>query len=176
MDHQDIQGGSRGTLPKERLCPHGYLLPVLQLKKTLWRTLKKNLRDEYIGLTKSLPDDVQILTLEHWEKQTILLRFENILEADEIGAKDITIDLKGLFTSFEIISLNETTLGANQLLEENSRLKWNVGDCLPGLDDCINNHVPKIKANKRDRRALKDLLVTLSPMQIRTFLAKVNFA
>ena len=69
--------------------------------------------------------------------------------------------LQELFTLFTITELQETTLGANMLLEENVRLQW------PGsaIDD-------KVSPSKKD---VDDLAITLAPMQIRTFLAKITY-
>lgn len=85
---------------------------------------------QYSGLTRALPDNVQILTLEPWIGMNFLLRLEHVLEKNEDPnlSKPVTVNLKGIFTPFEIISIRETTLGANQWLDENKRLQFAPGD------------------------------------------------
>jgi hypothetical protein len=61
-----------------------------------------------------------------------------------------------LFATFTITELEETTLGANIPLEDSVRLSW------PGTGDT------------EDGKNLDGLKVTLAPMQIRTFLAKIT--
>ncbi|KAI4469630.1 alpha-mannosidase [Holotrichia oblita] len=79
----------------------------------------------YAGLLRSLPDNVQILTLEPWKADTFLLRLEHVLEKSEdpILSQPVTVDLKNLFSTFDIIWYNETTLGANEWLSDNEKNK-----------------------------------------------------
>lgn len=66
-----------------------------------------------------------------------------------------------MFTLFTITELQEATLGAHMLLAENQRLHW------PGSE---------LKEQyKKGKRDVDDLTVTLAPMEIRTFLAKVTY-
>ncbi len=48
------------------------------------------------GLTRALPDNVQLLTLEPWREGTQLLRLEHIYDMGEhpILSQPITIDLR----------------------------------------------------------------------------------
>lgn len=61
-------------------------------------------------------------------------------------------------------SLRETTLGANQWLEDNERLEWSIQD-----DDADKAQMSK------SQRETDDLEITLTPMQIRTFIADVVY-
>lgn len=72
---------------------------------------------------------MQILTLEPWHAMYFLLRLEHVLEKyeDPKLSQPVTVDLKGLFSPFEIVSIKETTLGANQWLEDNHRLRFEKG-------------------------------------------------
>ncbi|KAF5279397.1 hypothetical protein FQA39_LY05507 [Lamprigera yunnana] len=92
-----------------------------------YKNYKQKYKMEYSGLKRALPDNVQILTLEPWMGFKNLLRFEHVLEKheDPVLSKPVTIDLRGLFSSFEITSYRETTLGANQWLSENKKLMFN---------------------------------------------------
>lgn len=116
----------------------------------------KNL--QFSNLKTPLPENVHILSLEPWNNNTVLLRLEHILEKndDENLSKEVTVDLTDLFTKFAIKKLVETALGGNMLIEESVRLKW------PGQE----NTSPK---------KIDGLKVSLAPMEIRTFLAKVVY-
>ncbi|KAJ9579724.1 hypothetical protein L9F63_004650 [Diploptera punctata] len=81
---------------------------------------------EYSALKSSLPQNIQILTLEPWKNSTLLLRLEHILEmGDESSLPDtVQLSFKNLFKNMEIMSARETTLAANQFLEDSKRLEW----------------------------------------------------
>jgi lysosomal alpha-mannosidase len=116
---------------------------------------------KYEGLTRTLPENVQILTLEPWRDNTYLVRLEHMFEKDEdaVLSNPITIHLEDLFTTFSISEIGETTLGANQWIgdyQEEEKLIWN--DQLP---------TPLTRLDVND-----PLKIELSPMQIRTFLIK----
>mgnify|MGYP005983619713 len=50
---------------------------------------------QFSNLKTSLPDNVQLLTLEPWKDNTILLRLEHVLEKDDDPnlSVDVTVDL-----------------------------------------------------------------------------------
>lgn len=66
------------------------------------------------------------------------------------------INFQGLFKTFEIVSLKETALAADRLLEEVERLQWNID------------------ANSTFYSLADDFTISLSPMEIRTFIAKIR--
>jgi lysosomal alpha-mannosidase len=111
---------------------------------------------QYSGLPRALPNNVQILTLEPWKGVSFLLRLEHVFEKgeDEVLSQPAVVNLRDLFTPFEITTVQETTLGANQWLEQNNRLQFSTK-----------------KNEKRATlvQALDDYQITLNPMQIRTF-------
>lgn len=125
----------------------------------------KKFRTKYSGLKTSLPPNVHLLTMEPWKKGTKLLRFEHIFEFDDdpVLSKPVTVVLKDLFTDFDIVSLTETTLSANQFIKDARRLNWNTGR---------SNDIGKPGTNDK---AVSDLIVSLIPMQIRTFIAEVKY-
>ncbi|KAJ3663686.1 hypothetical protein Zmor_007917 [Zophobas morio] len=69
---------------------------------------------KFEALSKSLDDNVHILTLEPW-KDSYLLRLEHIFEKNEDAtlSTDAEVDLENLFTQFNITELKSVTLGAN---------------------------------------------------------------
>jgi len=120
------------------------------------------------GLNKTLPPNVHILTLEPWKDDAILLRLEHLFEAGEAQrmSQPVEINIQDLFSMFSIESVKETTLGANQLLSENKRMKWE-----PETNDIIQN-----KEESRQTVEVYDnvINVLLKPMEIRTFILKVK--
>ncbi|KAK9693086.1 Glycosyl hydrolases family 38 C-terminal beta sandwich domain [Popillia japonica] len=136
----------------------------------LWIYLKK----EFAGLTRNLPDNVQLLTLEPWRSSdnTLLLRLEHVLEKDEDHtlSMNATVDLNGLFTYFDIVSIQEMTLDGNQPLHESERLEWVVGN------EFKYYYVsPTGRKTNYTQAPFKYNMVDLSPMQIRTFLLTVTY-
>ncbi|KAJ8964251.1 hypothetical protein NQ314_005027 [Rhamnusium bicolor] len=158
---------------------------------------KNKYRMEFAGLKRALPDNVQILTLEPWKGFSLLLRLEHVLENDEDPNLSVPaiIDLKNLFSPFEIKSLRETTLGANQWLSENHRLQFetagNLEDLLNGnyqiLDEDEEESRNKLNSEQSDSRnyvkretlvevpdSTDNFEITFQPMQIRTFVIEIN--
>lgn len=154
---------------------------------------KANYKMEYAGLQKALPDNVQILTLEPWIGFSFLLRLEHILENNEdaVLSKPASVNLKNLFAPFEILSIKETTLGANQWLSENERLKFDIAaslEALVHLDQSVDDSELRKKWNRTTfinnnaKREVvievpvdvEDFTINLTPMQIRTFVIEVK--
>ncbi|XP_014218055.1 lysosomal alpha-mannosidase isoform X2 [Copidosoma floridanum] len=115
------------------------------------------------GLVGELPRNVQILTLEPWKDGEVLLRLEHIFEKDETRAYSIPaqVDLKNIFSGFTVQSVQETTLGANKWAKDKKRLDWQLE-----VDDVVDNEVTE---NTLDA----SYVVTLKPMEIRTFVVKL---
>jgi lysosomal alpha-mannosidase len=127
--------------------------------------IQSTLNLNFDGLAKTLPDNVHILTLEPWQEDSYILRLEHILEnnEDDSLSQAVSVDLSGLFSLFEVTEIRETTLGANQWLDEfeaKEKYVWNV----KGGGSVVNN---KPSAAPRADE------ISLNPMQIRTFVVKV---
>ncbi|XP_025265136.1 lysosomal alpha-mannosidase isoform X1 [Camponotus floridanus] len=120
------------------------------------------------GLTKALPPNVHILTLEPWKDDTILLRLEHIFEVGEAQqlSQPVEVNIQDLFSTFLIESIKETTLGANQLLSENNRMEWE-----PETNEIILNEDDNVQPVEIHDNVVN---VLLKPMEIRTFILKVN--
>ncbi|KAL3274851.1 hypothetical protein HHI36_019633 [Cryptolaemus montrouzieri] len=120
----------------------------------------------FSGLIRSLPRNVQLLTLEPWIGRSFILRLEHVLEKNEDPelSQAATINLQGLFSPFEISSVRETTLGANQWLSDNNRLHFAT------VDETKNRSERYVIINSDN-----DFIIKLNPMQIRTFVIDVNF-
>lgn len=121
-------------------------------------------RTQFSGLQRELPPNVHLLTLARWGQKMLLLRLEHqfAVGEDMVGnlSSPVTLDLRDLFSAFTITDLKETTLAANQLRASASRLQWtpNTGP------------TPKPSPSRLDPAS-----ITLQPMEIRTFLASVQW-
>ncbi|XP_030751009.1 lysosomal alpha-mannosidase-like [Sitophilus oryzae] len=145
---------------------------------------------EYSGLRKALPKNVQILTLEPWKDSTFLLRLEHLFDYDEdsVLSQSALVNLTDLFTGFEIVSLEETTLGANQWLKDSDRLKFKTNSTLEQLfyEDYNTNieyatvvkkawiEGSKTKPQPTLKDNLDELEISLNPSDIRTFIIGIK--
>ncbi|XP_076263635.1 lysosomal alpha-mannosidase-like [Rhynchophorus ferrugineus] len=120
---------------------------------------------EYSGLKEALPRNIQILTLEPWRDSSFLLRLEHVFDYDEdsILSQPALVKLQDLFSGFDIVSLEESTLGGNQWLKDNTRLKFKTKE----------TQEPS-KSRQEIEDNLEDFEIALSPSQIRTFIIKIN--
>ena len=75
----------------------------------------------------------------------------------------VHVDLNGLFEDFQILSMEETSLSANQKLSEQKKWFWN------------SDNVSVLEEEEQGHNQQETFVITLVPMQIRTFLMKVNF-
>ena len=126
---------------------------------------RSHLRLTFSGLASQLPKNVHLLTLEQWNHDRLLLRLEHFYQKDEDSelSKPVTVNLKKLFYNFEIVSAQELTLSANAPVENKAnRLKF--------------KYIPegKIEEPMKITFDAQKLDVTLSPMEIRTFVLKVK--
>ncbi|XP_032121730.1 lysosomal alpha-mannosidase isoform X5 [Sapajus apella] len=127
-------------------------------------------RTQFSGLRSELPPSVHLLTLASWGPEMLLLRLEHQFAVGEDSGRNlsapVTLNLRDLFSTFTITRLQETTLVANQLREAASRLKWttNTGGVL------VRGSAPHQTPYQLDPAS-----ITLQPMEIRTFLASVQW-
>ena len=100
--------------------------------------------------------------METTNKDTIIIRVEHFYEKgdDPKLSKPIVIRLKGIFNGFEIMSLTEHNLSANQLLKEKMMLKWKTDE----------------KKTTESDPCESDKDICLKPMEIRTFVAKIVYS
>ena len=123
----------------------------------------------YKGLSRELPANVHLLTVETMDDEA-LVRVEHQYEAQEDAklSKAVNISLAKLFTSFDIESVTEMNLAANQLLKDKKRLQWNT------KSNVKEQPTEKRNGGQRGGSVSSDLDVELSPMQIRTFKAAIK--
>ncbi|XP_076174533.1 lysosomal alpha-mannosidase II isoform X1 [Ptiloglossa arizonensis] len=119
------------------------------------------------GLAKALPPNVHILTLEPWKDDTVLLRLEHIFEVGETEnlSKPVEINIQDLFSTFIILSVEETTLGGNQWLADMNRMKWEIE-----TNDILEKEENSSQPVKVEEQMIN---ILLKPMEIRTFVVKI---
>ncbi|XP_033223798.1 lysosomal alpha-mannosidase-like [Belonocnema kinseyi] len=137
---------------------------ITPLENTSYDDWKKTYKMQSSGVAKTLPPNIHILTLEPWKDGSILLRLEHLFESDESVefSKPVTINIQELFSAFTVTSVHETTLGGNQWLKDNERLRW-VAD---KADIVGNNHTVLPITSE----SVNGMDILLMPMQIRTFI------
>ena len=124
----------------------------------------KNYNAVYTAISKALPSNVHLLTLQFINVNTILLRLEHQFEKneDEVLSLPVTVSLDGFFKAFKIESMTELVLGANEDLSNVHRLVWNTKE----------STTPK--GRRRQRERVKANQITLNPMEIRTFQVELS--
>ncbi|XP_065912002.1 lysosomal alpha-mannosidase-like isoform X1 [Dysidea avara] len=124
----------------------------------------KNYNGMVSGLRRELPENVHLLTVQLLEKTSLLLRLEHMfaVKEDTNLSTSVTVNMKDLFVTFEIVSCVEMTLGGDVQLSMVNRLKWNIGT--PSvLSDTTNPQVDPTT-------------ITLTPMMIRTFICDISYS
>ncbi|XP_046293708.1 lysosomal alpha-mannosidase isoform X1 [Marmota monax] len=156
----EAAAGHRLLAEKEVLAPQVVLAPDVG---TLYHP-QATPRMQFSGLRRELPPSVHLLTLARWGLNKLLLRFEHQFTVWEDSGRNlsapVTLDLRDLFSSFTITHVQETTLAANQPRASASRLQWT-------LKDGPTPHPAPF--------TLDPSSITLQPMEIRTFVALVQW-
>ncbi|XP_037040043.1 lysosomal alpha-mannosidase isoform X1 [Bradysia coprophila] len=152
----------------------------------------------YSALSLSLPQNVNLMTLEPWKENSFLLRFEHILEGhdDPEYSKPAMFNLKDVFHNFDISEIRETTLSANQWKDEATRMKFKNDDIQnpnSSSNESMSNPSQELADLDRIRVLLKDdeqntrnrsrdvdagrntWNIILQPMEIRTFIVTLEW-
>jgi len=139
------------------------------------------------GLTLDLPSTVHLLTLSPLKDHVgqLLVRLEHMFEAGEsqVYSLPVTVSLQHLLKGKEITQARETTLSANKWKDEAQRLTWKVTNSTQQCDQ--QSSVPEFHPRPQhtsdplsgftENEAMDgNLLVTLKPMEIRTFIVSVK--
>jgi alpha-mannosidase len=113
-------------------------------------------------LKSPLPNNVDLLTLTvHDNNQnTLLIRLAHLFAINDQSdlAQPVTIDMSQLFKR-NLVSLKEVSLTANQPVENVRKTQWQLSQ---KTTDTANNPI--------QRGSLNDTSVTITPMEIRTFI------
>lgn len=143
-------------------------------------------RFKFSGLRDYLPKMINLLTLESWDPETVLIRLEHIFEINEDAdlSRPVQVSLNQMFRNFKIIKVREMSLNGMQDIEAArvNRLRFqtasnpyrNYTDEL--ADFVITDYVnPLIELNAA-KQGEDLLIVELRPMEIRTFLVQIAYA
>ncbi|KAG7274498.1 hypothetical protein CRUP_025691 [Coryphaenoides rupestris] len=120
-------------------------------------------QENFSGLQAALPPAVHLLTLSQWDQDSgLLVRLEHQFQTGESKEHSVavTVNLQKLFSTLKVVGVSELNLSANQWIEEMQRLDWR----------------PQSTAGTPLRKPPGDPSpweVTLTPMQIRTFVLRV---
>lgn len=132
--------------------------------------LKGKLEAQYSGLAKPIPNNVHLLTMEMVQPNTLLLRFENFFEAFE-NNKTATVDLNGLFKEFKVVTLTEMNLSANQLIKDKKMWDWNTNETQYHY---LREPMGFKNEDYEPIRFQSDLVISLKPMEIKTYIAEIQ--
>uniref|UniRef100_A0A8C5WAL1 Alpha-mannosidase n=1 Tax=Leptobrachium leishanense TaxID=445787 RepID=A0A8C5WAL1_9ANUR len=122
-------------------------------------------KGRFSGLGQSLPPNAHLLTLALRESK-VLLRLEHPYQGQESSSysQPVTVDLQTLFSSMSLSNFEETTLSANQEKRKMKRMSWRT----EGASQSVKHLPPPTPLDPSN--------VTLKPMEIRTFLADVQYS
>ncbi|KAL4648547.1 lysosomal alpha-mannosidase [Arapaima gigas] len=153
------------TAPKDAADIHRPLAEALVLQPLLsfqMGELHPNTALEFSGLQASLPPAVHLLTLSQWDQDSVLLRLEHQFQVTEslTNSQPVTISLQKLFSTLEVVGVSEMNLSANQWKDEINRFSWKTSTGEQPLSHGAGDPSPWV--------------ITLRPMEIRTFLLQVR--
>ncbi|XP_061512042.1 lysosomal alpha-mannosidase [Anopheles gambiae] len=198
--HWVVFGAKKPTSPtpeaRERFLQNRVLLPnwlffsdVGEVKYEDWQKQYTNI---YSALSLSLPLNVHLLTFEPWKENSILVRFEHLLEKgeDPMYSKPVRFNIQDVFRQFSIEEVREMTLAANQLREDSTRLKFkpdpsyimyssikrDVSTPLPSPSppNVVAGRSPLM--DELSRNVADDgFEIMLKPMEIRTFVFQLEY-
>uniref|UniRef100_A0A182K5Y1 Alpha-mannosidase n=1 Tax=Anopheles christyi TaxID=43041 RepID=A0A182K5Y1_9DIPT len=198
--HWVVFGAKKPTSPtpeaRERFLQNRVLLPnwlffsdVGEVKYEDWQ---KRYTNSYSALSLSLPLNVHLLTFEPWKDNSILVRFEHLLEKgdDPLYSKPVRFNLQDVFRQFSIEEVREMTLAANQLKEDSTRLKFKPDPAYivyssvkrdvaleppsPLPPNVLASRSPLM--NELTRNVADDgFEIMLKPMEIRTFVFQLEY-
>lgn len=122
------------------------------------------------NLKTSLPDGLHLLTLEPFSPGKVLLRLENYLEKTD-SSSDVEVDLSSLFETIKLISLKETSLAANEWLENVKKISWDTeGEFSKSFNDEYGGRVSEKAVDGKVFREISGFKIKLAAKQIRTFI------
>ncbi|CAF4705994.1 unnamed protein product [Rotaria sp. Silwood1] len=138
---------------------HMHTLATYAAPQLSYADYSSKYRQTWSALSSSMPINVHLLTFDQLKSKQYLVRVEHFFELNEdaVYSQPTTFDLQSLFNSLgSIKELLELTLGANMQLADVHRLVWVT------TEGEVSNSTSK-------QSSLTGTMVTLNPMQIRTF-------
>ncbi|KAM3955590.1 lysosomal alpha-mannosidase [Aphomia sociella] len=151
VDEQTFSERVSQSARKWLMDPWLFITSGDKLNRRKWQNIR-NKRFSSVRL-HGLPRHIHILTLEPWKAGTVLVRLENTLEKSDRGnlrgdktegserfnmkTAQITVDLRKIFLQMQIKMVRETTLAANQWLDDARQMDWSTRYVYNGADDGI---------------------------------------
>ncbi|XP_058452839.1 lysosomal alpha-mannosidase-like isoform X1 [Malaya genurostris] len=183
---------SSPTLPaRERFLQNQILLPnwvfLSDVTNYSYEEWQKRFNNIYSALSLSLPLNVNLMTFEPWKENSLLVRFEHLLEKDEdpMYSKPVRFNLQDIFRSFSIETIRETTLAGNQWKEDNKRFQFKpdpsyLQQVNPFQNDLASQANVESQQGSESEESLRNVSnegyeIQLGPMQIRTFILELEF-
>lgn len=140
-------------------------------------------RFKFNGLRDYLPKMVNLLTLESWDPENVLIRLEHIFEINEDAdySRPVQVSLRRMFKNFRVIKVREMTLDGLQDVEvaRVNRLRFQTStnpykNYTDELGDFVN--IDYVSHLIESAPVGEDLfIVELRPMDIRTFLVQIHY-
>lgn len=117
------------------------------------------------------------MTFEPWKDDSILIRFEHLLEKGEDAelSKPVRFNLADIYPNYEI-ELREVSLSGNQWIEDFGRLQFKA-ETTTDYFVLINNNSSSWSDRHTKRSTIidaEDLEITLNPMEIRSFIMSLS--
>ncbi|XP_030079136.1 lysosomal alpha-mannosidase isoform X2 [Drosophila hydei] len=127
----------------ETLLPSWKFFSNVSYSSDQWLTSFTN---TYHGISVVLPKFVNLLSLEPWHENELLVRFEHILEKkDDVRySQYVQFNIKDVLSAFNVENIRETTLDGNAWLDEHRRMEF-VPD---PEDEAYNNYGTFTKSSK----------------------------
>lgn len=155
--------------PNQRLLQH-------QLDQHFWKffsksngvaSVNRNMIPDFFGI----PESVELLSLEPYSKDQILIRLENFNTEGNV----VSFNIYPLFKSLDGYQIWETTLDGNMLLEDVKRFKF-AQDGTGSIPSSVEYyHAPHNPLTANSTMNASGFVVTLVPMQIRTFIIQQKY-
>ncbi|KMY89554.1 lysosomal alpha-mannosidase [Drosophila simulans] len=156
--------------PNQRLLQH-------QLDQHFWKFFSKSNGVASVNKNMMIPDffgipkSVELLSLEPYSKDQILIRMENFNTEGNV----VSFNIYPLFESLSGYQIWETTLDGNMLLEDVKRFKF-AQDGTGTIPSSVEYyHAPHNPLTANSTMDASGFVVTLVPMQIRTFIIQQKY-
>ena len=140
-------------------------IPTFSLTNLSYANYSSDYRQTWSALVDPMPRNLHLLTLDQLASKQYLVRVEHYFEAheDAVYSQPIEVDLQQLFHTIGTINnVTELILTANMAMNDLNRLNWTTTE----------NESSYWQRSSKD--ALRDTMVTLNAMQIRTFQVTVQ--
>lgn len=141
-------------------------------------------RFKFSGLRDYLPKMINLLSLESWDQDNVLIRLEHIFEINEDAdySRPVQLSLRRLFRNFVIIKVREMTLDGLQDIEPTraNRLRFQTStnpykNYTDELGEFVNMDYVSHLIDGSQGNAEDLFIVELRPMEIRTFMVQISY-